>query len=123
MDIQNKLDEIKNHFDNISDEEFERNLKKSGYGEIEPSGIPMLIDELKKIVPKENFRLQPNSSLIEIIKLEEKYQLNTDIFLRNCNTLYGTQVTEKDSELWLNEFETFKLFHGDEQSLNTIVNQ
>lgn len=37
MDLIKKLQEIKEHFNNISDEDFEKNLINAGYGEIKPS--------------------------------------------------------------------------------------
>lgn len=36
MDVLKKLEEIKAHFENISAEEFEANLIKAGFNEIEP---------------------------------------------------------------------------------------
>lgn len=37
MDIKEKLKEIEEHFENISEDDFELKLKRAGHGEIEHS--------------------------------------------------------------------------------------
>lgn len=36
-EIEEKINEISKHFANITEEEFEENLKKSGYGIVKPT--------------------------------------------------------------------------------------
>ena len=48
MDVMKKLQEIEEHFNQITDEELERNLNKAGINEIKPSkdsGMIMVTEE------------------------------------------------------------------------------
>ena len=52
-----------------------------------------------------------------LLELEEKHQLNTVDFLT------GIRIGELDEDTrwrWVNEYETFKLFNGDETRINSI---
>lgn len=82
--------------------------------------IQEMIVELKKIVPAENFKKEPEYAMSTLLKLEEKHQLNTVDFLT------GMRIGELDEDTrwrWLNEYETFKQFNGDENQINSIKNK
>jgi len=50
--IEEIIEEIKEHFNNMSVEQFEENLIKAGINEIEPSGCEMILFENgSKIIP------------------------------------------------------------------------
>jgi hypothetical protein len=79
-----------------------------------------MIVELKKVVPAENFRKEPEYVTSALLKFEAKHQLNTVDFLT------GIRIGELDEDTrwrWLNEYETFKLFNGDETHINSIKNK
>ena len=79
--------------------------------------IQEMIIELKKLVPAENFRKEPEYVTSALLELEEKHQLNTVDFLT------GIRIGELDEDTrwrWVNEYETFKLFNGDETRINSI---
>lgn len=83
-----------------------------------PNEIPSveeIIAELQKIIPEENFRQQPEHAMKAILHLEAKYQLNTVDVL---TTLHNERIADGDLESWLNEFDTFCLFGGEEDTIN-----
>ena len=76
-----------------------------------------ILMELKKVVPAENFRKEPEYVTSALLELEAKHQLNTVDFLT------GMRIGELDEDTrwrWVNEYETFKLFNGDETRINSI---
>ena len=79
--------------------------------------IKEIIKELKLKLPVENFKIQPEASLNEIISLEGKYNVNTVDFLKGD---YECVISKNDIEKWLNLYSTFKNFNGDDDKLNSI---
>lgn len=70
MDIMKKLQEIEEHFNQITDEELEQNLIKAGINEIKPSkdsGMIMVTDE----------DLQKNISTIVYSPTQEEYSFES----------------------------------------------
>lgn len=80
--------------------------------------IAEMMKALKKIVPKENFRKEPETALGELIALERKHQINTQDLL--ASGFNHPSLTEEDIYEWINTFETFELFKGDLSLLNSI---
>lgn len=76
-----------------------------------------ILTELRKIVPAENFRKQPDFSVDVLLQLEKKYNLNTQDFLEKR---YSIHIEEEDVFDWLNEFENLVLFGGDATMVNSI---
>lgn len=67
--------------------------------------ITSIIEELKKIIPTENFYIEPETSLAIINELESKYMIDTEYFLK-----HKTSVTEDDCCEWLNAYENALFF-------------
>lgn len=69
MDIVNKLKEIENYFDNLTVEEFELKLERAGMGQINPSGMEMVLDtRLDLLMPLYNayssgLIIEPNNNI------------------------------------------------------------
>lgn len=77
--------------------------------------IEEIVTELQKIIPEENFRKQPEHAMKEIVALEAKYRLNTVDVL---TTLHNDNIAEDDLDNWLDAYDTFCLFGGDEDDIN-----
>lgn len=74
------------------------------------------LKELRKIIPSENFKQQPNDSKLDLLYLEGKHKINTRDFLAKE---YSLNISEEDKDKWLNSYSTFKLFDGQDDNLNT----
>lgn len=71
------------------------------------------LKELREVLPKSNFYRQPETSGKELKKLEDKYNLSTKDFLNKEYGELGKDITEEDTNKWLNESETYLLFGGE----------
>lgn len=78
-------------------------------------------DFLKKLnIPNAEVRIQPSFSQNIILKLEKKYQLNSDDIEDSFyNGLYPNLVESDDLLKWLEALEDFNFFKGDWENLNS----
>lgn len=80
--------------------------------------IPEMIEKLKEIVPPENFQLQPKSAKDALLALEFAYQINTNDVLNNSDFV-KQKLTEEVIDKWLDTYQTFILFKGNPNDLNS----
>ena len=79
--------------------------------------IQEMIEQLKEIVPPENFHVQPKTAKDTLLALEFAYQINTQDVL-NYTDFVQQKLSEELIEKWLNTYQTFKFFGGNSQDLN-----
>lgn len=80
------------------------------------SAIEKTLDELRMILPANNFMVQPQTAFKKIVEYESKYQLNTmHIFEYKVR-----EVSESTINDWIRNVETFVEFSGDMSRINTI---
>lgn len=77
--------------------------------------IQKMLEEVRSILPEENFQLQPETAEKELLGLEKKYKINTKDVLENICPI----LSEVDLNKWLRSYETFIDFNGDKTKLNT----
>lgn len=80
--------------------------------------IEDMLDQLKKILPAENFKVQPAAAREELLQLERAYNINTSNFIED-KTL-PTTIPEEVREKWINTLDTFISFNGSMDDLNKI---
>lgn len=68
-----------------------------------------IVNELKQILPKDNFRLQPDHSRQELSKLEEQYGITTEDLIKGN---YITDIPTEVCDRWIAELDTFINFGG-----------
>lgn len=76
------------------------------------------IKDLRKLSPHLAFRKQPEHARDAILAFEAKHQLNTVDYLK------GIRINELDEETrhsWINEYDTFLLFEGKDEDINSIT--
>lgn len=78
-----------------------------------------LMEQLRSLVPEENFKRQPETAKQKIIDLEQHYKVNTSSMLRGVKKEY---IPEEIIDIWINEYQTFKNFGGEINELNHISN-
>lgn len=82
--------------------------------------ISNVIKQLQTILPTENFLKEPETSIRELQHFEKKYKLNTIDFIEKK---YKDELVDlEDVEEWLNSYENFLFFEGNETLINTIQN-
>lgn len=72
------------------------------------SSVENILNELRTIIPEENFHLQPDSSLKVIFEMENKYGLSSEDFLNFGSKSFNINL--EDREIWLNNLETYNNF-------------
>lgn len=70
--------------------------------------IPDLVNELKDLLPPENFKKQPEEVIKVVREYENKYGIDTKSFL-----LCKGSVSEEDCDTWLSAYQTALLFGGE----------
>lgn len=80
--------------------------------------IENMLDQLKKILPAENFKIQPAAAREELLQLEREYKINTSDFIED-KTL-TTTIPEEVREKWINTLDTFINFNGSIEDLNHL---
>lgn len=80
--------------------------------------ISEVIRQLQTVLPTESFLKEPEASLTDLHRFEEKYNLNTNDFLEK--KYKDGFVDLEDAEDWLNSYENFMFFEGDLTLINTI---
>lgn len=81
--------------------------------------INNILNQLKEILPAENFKAQPETAREELLQLEKKYQMNTSDFL--VRKISMEIVPEEVQEQWINTLETFIQFGGSLKDLNHLL--
>lgn len=77
-----------------------------------------VIKEMQKVFPADMFIREPENSLKHLMTFEKRYHLNTSDFIdKNYN---GISISEDDVFEWLNAFENFVMYNGNQENLNTI---
>lgn len=80
--------------------------------------IQNMLNQLKDILPAENFKIQPAAARDELLQLEREYNINTSDFIKNniCTQTIPEDVAEK----WINTLDTFINFDGAIEELNHL---
>lgn len=74
------------------------------------SNIDNILNELKKIIPKENFKKEPESSADELKQYEENYNLSTIDFINKNKDVSHIPTEIQDN--WINTLENYLIFGG-----------
>lgn len=85
--------------------------------------ISEIINKFKEILPESNFKIEPESSLNELLQLETKYNMNTNDAIKLYVELdEEVHFSDKYNYLlhWINEFRTYEIFKGDLTLINKI---
>jgi hypothetical protein len=69
-----------------------------------------LLNELKKIVPKENFFIEPETSHNELKDFESRYKISTFDFINKNKDISHIPIEVR--ERWINTTETYLVFGG-----------
>ncbi|MEH7356802.1 hypothetical protein V7150_25165 [Neobacillus drentensis] len=77
-----------------------------------------MLNQLKEILPAENFKIQPAAAREELLQLEREYKINTSNFIKD-KTL-ATTIPEEVREKWINTLDTFINFNGSMEDLNHL---
>ena len=86
----------------------------------EDININKIIDELKEILSRKNFKTQPCTAKEELIELEKLYNTNTRKIL---NGKYDKNKIESHAHNeWISIFDVFTLFNGNINEINIINN-
>lgn len=80
--------------------------------------IENMLNQLKNILPAENFKVQPAAAFEELLELEKEYNINTSTFIAS-NDLAST-LPEEVCERWINTLDTFINFNGSMDNLNHL---
>lgn len=80
--------------------------------------IENMLNQLKEILPAENFKIQPAAAREELLQFEREYKINTSNFINDINL--ATTITEEDREKWINTLDTFINFNGSMEDLNHL---
>lgn len=80
--------------------------------------IEDMLNQLRKILPAENFKVQPAAAREELLQLEREHNINTSNFIED-KTLAIT-IPEEVREKWINTLDTFISFNGSMEDLNKI---
>ena len=80
--------------------------------------IENMLEQLKDILPAENFKIQPAAALKELLHLEKEYNINTSKFIKDKTI--ATTIPEEVCEKWINTLETFISFNGSMDDLNHL---
>ncbi|HHY20881.1 MAG TPA: hypothetical protein GX525_03150, partial [Bacilli bacterium] len=77
-----------------------------------------MLNQLKDILPAENFKIQPAAAQDELLQLEREYNINTSDFIKNniCTQTIPEDVAEK----WINTLDSFINFDGAIEELNHL---
>lgn len=79
--------------------------------------IENMLEQLKNILPEDNFKIQPATAQKELLQLEREYKINTSDFIKG-----STLVTIPDEvcEKWINTLDIFINFDGSIEDLNQL---
>lgn len=78
--------------------------------------ISEIVDELKKILPEENFHVEPETSKNKLIELEDKYGMTTFEFANMLKDI--SRICEEERYYWLDTMETLIFFGGIIEGIN-----
>lgn len=78
--------------------------------------ISHIVTELKKIIPKENFHIEPETSKKKLIELERKNEMTTYEFVNLKKDI--SNITEEERWIWLDTLETYCFFGGIVEGVN-----
>lgn len=78
--------------------------------------ISQIDNELKKILPKSNFHVQPETSKRKLSEFEIKYDMSTFEFVNLKKDISG--IIEVERLDWLNTLETYCNFGGVVEGIN-----
>ncbi|WDF50931.1 hypothetical protein PQ460_00310 [Paenibacillus sp. KACC 21273] len=80
--------------------------------------IDEMLNQLREILPVENFKTQPDSAHQELIDLEKTYRLNTLDFLNGKSN--SMNFSEEIREKWINTLDIYIEFNGNINDLNHL---
>ncbi|MBE1556534.1 hypothetical protein [Sporosarcina limicola] len=80
--------------------------------------IENMLDQLKDVLPAENFKIQPAAAREELLQLEDEYKINTSSFIENKSL--STNMPENVHDKWINTLDTFINFNGSMEDLNHL---
>lgn len=80
--------------------------------------IENMLNQLKDILPSENFKVQPDAAHQELLLLESEYNINTSEFLKN--PVCVEQIPREIRDKWINTLETFLNFDGSMEDINHL---
>jgi len=78
--------------------------------------IQQIVYELKKVIPKENFHIEPEASKNKLIEFERKYDMTTFEFVNLKKDV--SNINEEERWDWLDALETYCLFGGIVEGVN-----
>lgn len=105
---------------------YKRRIKRSKEGrkimDKKEGTISDILERFKQLVPNANIKIEPESSLKELLALEKEYSMNTSDAV-NLRIVLDEEVYMNEQYHYLYEWEslyrTYKLFKGDESLINT----
>lgn len=78
--------------------------------------ISQMVTELKKVIPKVNFHIEPETSKRKLSKFERKYNMTTYEFVNLKKDI--TNINEDERWGWLDTLETYCFFGGIVEGVN-----
>lgn len=69
-----------------------------------------ILEQLREMLPNENFHMQPYSAEEQLLKLEKKYKISTFDFINKKKDISHIPLSDQDD--WINILEVFILFGG-----------
>lgn len=78
--------------------------------------ISQIITELKKVIPIENFHIEPETSKKKLSEFERKYNMTTYEFVNLKKDI--TNINEDERLSWLDTLETYCFFGGIVEGIN-----
>ncbi|MGE7840702.1 hypothetical protein ACQKNX_07915 [Lysinibacillus sp. NPDC093712] len=78
--------------------------------------ILQIVTELKKVIPKENFYIEPETSKSKLSEFERKYNMTTYEFVNLKKDI--SKIDEDERWEWLDALETYCFFGGIVEGIN-----
>lgn len=78
--------------------------------------ISQIVTELKKVIPKENFHIEPKTSYSKLSEFERIYNITTYEFVNLKKDI--SNINEEERWAWLDALETYCFFGGIVEGIN-----
>lgn len=78
--------------------------------------ISQIVTELKKVIPKENFHIEPETSKSKLSEFEKRYNMTTFEFVNLKKDI--SNINEDERWVWLDTLETYCFFGGIVEGIN-----